>query len=101
MNVDFSKIVELSHTMLPEKEPFMLKVNLFDVNDLGERFMPAIHPDAELAPRDVDERPELVHSDLPNSHRAEATGASAAGAWHARVRGRCHEDWMVDPRRGT
>ncbi len=23
------------------------------VNDLGERFMPAIHPDAELAPRDV------------------------------------------------
>ncbi|MEQ8601329.1 MAG: L-aspartate oxidase [Devosia sp.] len=23
------------------------------VNDLGERFMPAIHPDAELAPRDI------------------------------------------------
>jgi L-aspartate oxidase len=23
------------------------------INDLGERFMPAIHPDAELAPRDV------------------------------------------------
>ncbi|HUV32179.1 MAG TPA: L-aspartate oxidase, partial [Devosiaceae bacterium] len=23
------------------------------VNDLGERFMPAVHPDAELAPRDV------------------------------------------------
>lgn len=40
MNVDFSKIVELSHTMLPEKEPFMLKVNLFDVNDLGERGEP-------------------------------------------------------------
>ncbi|NMA79260.1 MAG: cyclase family protein [Clostridiales bacterium] len=37
MKVDFSKVVELSHDMLPGKEPFKLEVDLFDVDDLGER----------------------------------------------------------------
>lgn len=40
MKFNMEKIVELSHDMIPEKEPFMLNVNLFDVNDLGERGEP-------------------------------------------------------------
>ncbi len=40
MKVDFNKIVELSHDMIPGDEPFDLKVNLFDVNELGERAEP-------------------------------------------------------------
>lgn len=40
MKVDFSKVVDLSHDMLPGKEPFDLKVNLFDVSELGERAEP-------------------------------------------------------------
>ncbi|MFA5659320.1 MAG: cyclase family protein [Oscillospiraceae bacterium] len=40
MKVNFEKIVELSHNMLPGKEPFNLEVNLFDVAELGERAEP-------------------------------------------------------------
>ena len=37
MKVNFDKVVELSHTMLPGKEPFELKARIFDVAELGER----------------------------------------------------------------
>lgn len=40
MKVNYEKIVELSHDMLPGKEPFDLKVHLFDVDELGERGEP-------------------------------------------------------------
>lgn len=37
MKVNFDKVVELSHDMIPNEEPFNLEVNLFDVHELGER----------------------------------------------------------------
>jgi arylformamidase len=40
MDINFDKVVELSHEMLPGKEPFDLKVHLFDVDELGERGEP-------------------------------------------------------------
>ncbi len=40
MNIDFSKVVELSHDMLPGKEPFNLEVRVYDVDELGERGEP-------------------------------------------------------------
>jgi arylformamidase len=40
MKVDFSKVVELSHDMLPGKEPFNLEVRVYDVDELGERGEP-------------------------------------------------------------
>ena len=40
MDVNFDKIVQLSHRMLPGREPFDLKVQTFDVADLGERGEP-------------------------------------------------------------
>ena len=40
MKVDFSKVVELSHRMLPREEPFNLQTWLYDVNFLGERGEP-------------------------------------------------------------
>jgi arylformamidase len=40
MKIDFSKIVELSHRMIPGKEPFTLKTRIYDVNELGERGEP-------------------------------------------------------------
>ncbi len=50
------------------------------VNDLGERFMPAIHPDAELAPRDIVARanfrqikPAVRCSSTPARHWAPAS----------------------------
>jgi L-aspartate oxidase len=49
------------------------------INDQGERFMPALHADAELAPRDVVARG--IHRQIANGHRVfldcrEAIGAS-------------------------
>lgn len=40
MNVDFKKVVELSHDMIPGKEPFELNTHVFDVDELGERGEP-------------------------------------------------------------
>jgi len=40
MKVDFSKIVELSHDMIPGEEPFTLNARIYDVNELGERGEP-------------------------------------------------------------
>ena len=40
MKVDFSKVVELNHRMLPREEPFNLQTWLYDVNFLGERGEP-------------------------------------------------------------
>jgi L-aspartate oxidase len=47
-------------------------------NDAGERFMPAVHPDAELAPRDIVSRAidrEIQHSQHPCVY-LDATGLS-------------------------
>lgn len=52
MKVDFNKVVELSHDMLPGKEPFDLKVHLFDVDELGERGEPH-SPDVWYVAADV------------------------------------------------
>lgn len=40
MKVNFDKLVELSHDMLPEEEPFELHARVFDVDELGERGEP-------------------------------------------------------------
>lgn len=40
MKVDFSKIVELSHRMIPREEPFNLQTWVYDVDILGERGEP-------------------------------------------------------------
>jgi arylformamidase len=40
MKLDYEKIVDLSHDMLPGQEPFELKADTFDVDDLGERGEP-------------------------------------------------------------
>lgn len=37
MKVNFDRVVELSHDMLPGLEPFELKARIFDVAELGER----------------------------------------------------------------
>jgi L-aspartate oxidase len=48
------------------------------VNDLGERFMPAIHTDAELAPRDIVARANFRQ--LQNGHRVFLDTRAALGA---------------------
>ena len=40
MKVDFSKVVELSHRMIPREEPFNLQTWVYDVDFLGERGEP-------------------------------------------------------------
>ena len=40
MKVDFSKVVELSHRMIPREEPFNLQTWVYDVDILGERGEP-------------------------------------------------------------
>lgn len=40
MKIDFSKVVDLSHNMIPRQEPFDLKISVFDVDELGERGEP-------------------------------------------------------------
>lgn len=52
MKIDYKKVVELSHDMLPGKEPFDLKVHLFDVDELGERGEPH-SPDVWYVAADV------------------------------------------------
>jgi L-aspartate oxidase len=52
------------------------------VNDKGERFMPSVHADAELAPRDVVAR--AIHRQIASGHRVfldcrEAIGEKFAG----------------------
>ncbi|HTQ14950.1 MAG TPA: L-aspartate oxidase [Rhizomicrobium sp.] len=52
------------------------------VDETGRRFMPAVHADAELAPRDVVAR--AIHREIARGHRVfldcrEALGASFAG----------------------
>jgi L-aspartate oxidase len=54
------------------------------INELGERFMPAVHADAELAPRDVVAR--AIHRQIAAGHRTfldcrQAIGAKFAGAF--------------------
>ena len=49
------------------------------VNDLGERFMPAIHPDAELAPRDV-----VARAIFEQQQRGRTVGLDARSAIGAR-----------------
>ncbi len=54
------------------------------INELGERFMPELHADAELAPRDVVAR--AIHRQIAAGHRAfldcrQAIGAKFAGAF--------------------
>lgn len=48
------------------------------VNDLGERFMPAIHPDAELAPRDIVARANFAQ--LRQGHKVFLDTRAALGA---------------------
>jgi L-aspartate oxidase len=48
------------------------------IDDTGTRFMPAIHPDAELAPRDVVAR--AIHSRLSAGHRVFLDARAAIGA---------------------
>lgn len=40
MKIDISKVVELSHRMIPREEPFNLQTWVYDVNVLGERGEP-------------------------------------------------------------
>lgn len=40
MRINYDKLVELSHDMLPGEEPFDLKARVFDVDELGERGEP-------------------------------------------------------------
>lgn len=40
MKMDFTKVVELSHDMIPGKEPFTLSARVYDVDELGERGEP-------------------------------------------------------------
>lgn len=40
MKVDFDKVVELSHRMIPREEPFNLQTWIYDVEVLGERGEP-------------------------------------------------------------
>src|SRR6185437_15186791 len=47
-------------------------------NDHGERFMPALHADAELAPRDVVARG--IHRQIANGHRVFLDCRDAIGA---------------------
>ena len=48
------------------------------VNEKGERFMPALHRDAELAPRDVVAR--AIHRQIANGHQAFLDCRQAIGA---------------------
>jgi L-aspartate oxidase len=52
------------------------------VNDRGERFMPAVHPDAELAPRDVVAR--AIHRQIVSGHAVFLDCREAVGAEFAR-----------------
>jgi L-aspartate oxidase len=52
------------------------------INDKGERFMPAVHPDAELAPRDVVAR--TIHRQIVSDHAVFLDCREAVGAAFAR-----------------
>ena len=76
------------------------------INEHGERFMTAMHPDAELAPRDIVAR--AIHRQIAGGHKAfldcrDAIGAEFARPFSHRVRGlpgRGHRsDTPADPRR--
>jgi len=68
------------------------------IDEKGRRFMPAIHPDAELGPRDVVAR--AIHREIANGHKVFLDCREAVGATFAQdfptVFAACREEG-IDP----